>query len=241
LDYNNSTRRAKILCKKGWIRKAGKRYIPLIVWPPLKPEPKTDENTVNFTVPNDSKTVKFTVDETEKTVNITDFDCNIYSKQDENAVNFTVFDETYKECINSLNTENFETTTTTTTSETNGHKSQFPIEEIIRYIDIRIANGERIETPHKLARWMHQTGEFDVFIQATLYPEPIEQQTIEYDDGEAPTGEAIFTEPQPLDFYGRIDAVEFLRERARLGENLGDYQKLFVAEDWTLVMEELRK
>lgn len=222
LEPHNSHRRAKILRQKGWVEKVGKYYRPLVIFKNdglkgVNSTPEANEKSVNSTPNISSKSVKTTLSE-----------CNNYTKNDEKSV---VFTPAYNDLNTFLNTNELPTTTT---SETSSHKSQFPIEEIMRYLDVRAQRGERIETPHKLARWMHQTGEFDVFINATLYPDPVETQTIDYDDGEAPDGD-----PQPLDEYDRFLAEDALKSAAENGENLDEYRQFYTLEDWQWLMQRL--
>jgi len=233
LEYHNSTRRAKILRTKGWIEPEGKYYRPLLIY-----SPKSKKSVKTTPIEN---SVKFTLVTNEKSVNFTPAECSDYTENDEKSVNFT---PAYKEGISYLNTEDSEkksetkivSATTTAADETNGHKSQFSIEDCLRYIEIRIERGERIETPHKLARWCWQTGEYDLFIAAVLYPEPVETQTIEYDDEFA--SEAA---PPALDESEFDEARQFLKGMVNIGKNLSEFESFYEPSDWRKLVEEIRK
>lgn len=230
LEYHNSTRRAKILRAKGWIEADGKYYRPLLVYSPnskksVKITPKIDENSVNFTPENTGKSVKITLAE-----------CKDYTETDENSVNFT---PAYKEGISFLNTNDLNPTTAAeknaaAAAESNGHKSKYSLEDCLRYAEICIERGEPIKNPHGLATKAYQSGELDLFIHATLYPEPIEQ-TIEYDDGEAPNGE-----PQPLDEYELLDARDLLKSALENNQDLSEFKSFYTPEDWQWLMAQVR-
>lgn len=228
LDYDNTTRRYKSLRTKQWCENTKLGIRPLVG---LK--------TVKFTVNGKEQTVNFTVENDTEAVNSTALDCQNYSKTDDKTVNSTV---TFKGSTEPLKNPDFSSepsetkivSDTTTAHEKNGHKSQFSKEDIIRYLDIRIRNGEQIETPHKLAQWMYQTGDYDAFINATLYPESVEQ-TIEYDDGETPNGSV----PQPLDEYELLDARDLLKSMAEHGVNLSELKNKYTAEDWQWLMAQV--
>ncbi len=53
----------------------------------------------------------------------------------------------------------------------NGHRSEFSIEECLRYVEKCKADGDSIQNAKALATSLFQTGKSDAFIRATLYPE----------------------------------------------------------------------
>lgn len=60
-------------------------------------------------------------------------------------------------------------------AKTNGHISQFSLDECLRYVRICEAKGEPIKNPKGLANHLNKTGDSDAFILATLYPEKREE------------------------------------------------------------------
>lgn len=60
-------------------------------------------------------------------------------------------------------------------SQTNGHKSQFSLDECLKYVRICEAKGEPIKNAKGLANHLYKTGDSDAFILATLYPEKREE------------------------------------------------------------------
>ena len=116
----------------------------------------------------------------------------------------------------------------TTTGEKNGHLSKFSREEILRYLEVRIRGGEDIPTPHKLANWMYQTGEYDVFIRATLYPEQPEPAA-----GSVPAENSLSGEI--------LEALEILTDMLDSGEDISDMRQWYRAELWEYLMKELEK
>ncbi len=60
-------------------------------------------------------------------------------------------------------------------SKSNGHKSDFSLDECFKYVEICKAKGENITNPKGLATSLHKTGDSDAFILATLYPEKREE------------------------------------------------------------------
>lgn len=135
----------------------------------------------------------------------------------------------YKEYKEPLKEKNIETAAAekiaaATTEIKNGHLSKFSREEILRYLDIRIKSGEEIPTPHKLANWMYQTGEYDVFIRAILYPETESEEIAE-----------DFKEKE------RRESLTMLLELQEIGANIEESAKFFAPEDWSWLMEELPK
>lgn len=56
-------------------------------------------------------------------------------------------------------------------SQTNGHHSQFSLDECLKYVRICESKGEPIKNPKGLANHLYKTGDSDAFILATLYPE----------------------------------------------------------------------
>lgn len=64
-------------------------------------------------------------------------------------------------------------------SKTNGHRSQFSLEECLRYVQICETKGEPIKNAKGLANHLYKTGDADAFILATLYPERNREKEIE--------------------------------------------------------------
>jgi hypothetical protein len=62
-----------------------------------------------------------------------------------------------------VNSENFQ--------KTNGHKSEFSLEECLKYVETCRTRGENITNPKGLATTLYESGRADAFILATLYPE----------------------------------------------------------------------
>lgn len=60
-------------------------------------------------------------------------------------------------------------------AKTNGHKSQFSLDECLKYVQICETKGEPIKNPKGLANHLYKTGDSDAFILATLYPEKREE------------------------------------------------------------------
>lgn len=207
LDYDNSSRRLKILRQKKWLENTKKYIRPLVGF-----------KTVNSTVePNE--TVNSTAKETDETVEFTVLNCKNYSETDVETVEFTVSSIPY---IEPFKDENF---LEPTTSSTEKNLSKFSIEECLRYVNIRIERGEKIDTPHRFARWLHQTGNDDVFISAVLYPEPVEQITTDANQSET---EKFFN-----------DALAILRDVQELGDDVDDLKHYYAPEIWARLMEEL--
>ena len=59
--------------------------------------------------------------------------------------------------------------------KTNGHKSQFSLDECLKYVRICESKGEPIKNAKGLANHLYKTGDADAFILATLYPEKREE------------------------------------------------------------------
>ncbi len=59
--------------------------------------------------------------------------------------------------------------------KTNGHLSQFSLDECLKYVRICEAKGEPIKNAKGLANHLYKTGDSDAFILATLYPEKREK------------------------------------------------------------------
>lgn len=57
------------------------------------------------------------------------------------------------------------------TSNEKSKRSQFTIEECLKYVEACQAKGEQVQSPKALASKLHKTGEADSFILATLYPQ----------------------------------------------------------------------
>ncbi len=60
-------------------------------------------------------------------------------------------------------------------AKTNGHLSQFSLDECLKYVRICEAKGEPIKNAKGLANHLYKTGDSDAFILATLYPEKREK------------------------------------------------------------------
>lgn len=60
-------------------------------------------------------------------------------------------------------------------SKTNGHRSQFSLEECLKYVQICETKGEKIISPKGLANHLYKTGDADAFILAALYPKKLEE------------------------------------------------------------------
>lgn len=140
----------------------------------------------------------------------------------------------FKGIIEPFKDQNFLQTTTakiavTSSTTSNGHLSKFSQAECLRYLEIRIERGEKIDTPHRMAKWLYQTGEDDVFIGATLYPEK-PAEIIE----SAPeiTGGDEMTEK-------RREGLEILTEMKIIGEDLSEFERHYTPEDWRWLMERL--
>ena len=224
LDYDNSTRRLKILREKRWVEDTDKHIRPLVA---------QRKGAVEITADDCKNYSKPTVEITVPTVEITADDCKNYSKTDENTVEITVnnqitgeFSDTYGDSNPSLKFKPH--ISTTTTGEKNGHLSKFSREEILRYLEIRIKSGEDIPTPHKLANWMYQTGEYDVFIRATLYPEKPEPAAVSVPAESSLSGEIL-------------EALEILTDMLDGGEDISDMRQWYRAELWDDLMKELEK
>jgi hypothetical protein len=61
----------------------------------------------------------------------------------------------------------------------NQNRSQFSLEECLRYAEHCVAKGDAIKNPKGLASHLYQTGAQDAFILAALYPEKNEEKLIE--------------------------------------------------------------
>jgi hypothetical protein len=64
-------------------------------------------------------------------------------------------------------------------AKTNGHRSQFSLEECLKYVQICETKGEPIKNAKGLANHLYKTGDSDAFILATLYPERSREKEIE--------------------------------------------------------------
>lgn len=53
----------------------------------------------------------------------------------------------------------------------NGHRSQFSLDECLKYVQICAREGEPVKNAKGLASHLYKTGDSDAFILATLYPE----------------------------------------------------------------------
>lgn len=105
-------------------------------------------------------------------------------------------------------------------SQTNGHLSEFSMEEILRYIEIRQNRGEHISNPHGLATKAFKSGELDAFIKAILYPEKTAAASA--DDRLA-------------------DGLKMLIEIEAEGDDVNDFKKWYSEDEWQWLMSELAK
>jgi len=147
----------------------------------------------------------------------------------------------YKEYKEPLKTRDFKEPTTTEKEvvvvvETNGHQSQFSFEECRQYVAFCVNQGQAVKNPTGLANHLYETGTGDAFISAVLYPEPIETQTIEYDDEFA--SEAA---PPALDESEFDQARQFLKGMVNIGKNLSEFESFYEPSDWRKLVEEIRK
>ena len=225
LDYDNTTRRYKILREKGWCQNTPKGILLL------------DLETVNFTVKPPDETVKFTVEGDSKTVKNAVSDCKFYSSSDSKTVkNAVSFNKEYKEPFKN---ENFLTAAAAETEaaaavETNGHKSLFSIEECLRYAAVCVKRGDPIKSVEGLARHAHQTGEMDAFIQAVLYPaKPDAAQEINFAGLKIDGGDLTGKE--------RVEALKLLADVNTMGDDLNEFEHYYTPPDWVYLMSELNK
>ena len=233
LDYDNSSRRLKILRQKKWLENTKKHIRPLIGF-----------KTVNSTVEPD-KTVNLTVNETDETVNSTVSNCKNYSEIDVETVNSTVSSIPYIEPFkdeNSLQTTTTEPEVVDVVGKSN-ILSKFSFEEIRRYVELCTADGQTVKNPYGLAVTLHKTGEADALISAALYPEQIEfapQETehTQYTDEEFYETPA----PEPMGETERENMLVIMRGMMRNStiEGLQSLAWLHTPEDWAWLMEELR-
>ncbi len=229
LDYDNSMRRYKLLRNKGWVKEVvvrGEKYL----------RPLVGVKTRNAPVLPDNETVDFTDKSNEKTVDFTVKNCKVYSKTDPKTVKSTV---AFKGITEPLKRESFSDTTTTEKTdvvvvETNGHLSQFSIEECLRYVEICQSEGQDVKTPYGLANYLFESGEKDAFISAKLYPEQI--KTI--DDSGLPHPK----DKSPISLDEKIlkshlwdfQAMEYS------DEELSEFEKYYAPEAWAWLMENLK-
>ena len=71
-------------------------------------------------------------------------------------------------CVNSENSP-----------KTNGHKSEFSLEDCFAYVKICETKGEPVKNAKGLASHLYKTGEADAFILAALHPEKTREKEIE--------------------------------------------------------------
>jgi hypothetical protein len=60
----------------------------------------------------------------------------------------------------------------------NPHQSIYSIEECLRYVEVCQSKGESIQSPKALANHLRKSGEADLFILATLYPEQLKAKDL---------------------------------------------------------------
>lgn len=63
--------------------------------------------------------------------------------------------------------------------KTNGHLSEFSLEECLKYVETCHARGENITNPKGLATTLFESGRADALILATLYPEKNREKEVE--------------------------------------------------------------
>ncbi len=63
--------------------------------------------------------------------------------------------------------------------KTNGHKSEFSLEDCFAYVKICETKGEPVKNAKGLASHLYKTGEADAFILAALHPEKTREKEIE--------------------------------------------------------------
>lgn len=117
-------------------------------------------------------------------------------------------------------------TVATTSTNSNGHNSKFSLEECLRYVEARISRGEKIDTPHKFAKWLYQSGNDDVFIQATLYPD--KGETVE---GATAVGEISDKLREGLNLLYLVHSE---------GDEIDDYKKWYTPDEWAWLEEQLK-
>ncbi len=89
-------------------------------------------------------------------------------------------------------------------AKTNGHRSQFSLDECLRYVSICESKGEPIKNAKGLANHLYKTGDSDAFILATLYPEKREEAEREI-YGEP---RKFLDEPCAVCFGSKMEVVE---------------------------------
>ena len=63
--------------------------------------------------------------------------------------------------------------------KTNGHKSEFSLEDCFAYVKICETKGEPVKNAKGLASHLYKTGEADAFILAALHPEKSREKELE--------------------------------------------------------------
>lgn len=89
-------------------------------------------------------------------------------------------------------------------SQKNGHRSQFSLDECLKYVRICESKGEPIKNAKGLANHLYKTGDSDAFILATLYPEKREEAEREI-YGEP---RKFMDEPCAVCFGSKMEVVE---------------------------------
>jgi len=88
--------------------------------------------------------------------------------------------------------------------KTNGHLSEFSLEECLKYVETCRARGENITNPKGLATSLFESGRADAFILATLYPEKNREKEAEiYGDPRK-----FSDEPCAVCFGSKMEVVE---------------------------------
>jgi len=131
---------------------------------------KTDENFDGERTTNACKSME-TKDNLDSAAFQDEKSCAIpeQNREEENRKehNTTQRDALEEETAGCVNFEN--------SSQTNGHRSQFSLDECLKYVRICEAKGEPIKNAKGLANHLYKTGDSDAFILATLYPEKREE------------------------------------------------------------------
>lgn len=244
LNLKNSYRRLKIMRGKGWIEDTNEYIRPLLTH---------RSKGVTITPISTAKSVTVTPNFKANGVTVTPEKCNSYTEFGEIGVIVTpengetsipISDsgdaKTFLNLKSNLDDNNNREKTDVVVVEKNKfYKSDFSFDECLRYVELCIAKGQTVKNAYGLAVTLHQSGDADAFIQATLYPEPIKaEQTIEYADDEYE-----MPAPEPMSETARESMLVMLRGMLREAtiENLQSLAPMHTPEDWNYLMEELQK
>lgn len=187
---------------------------------------------------NLSETVEITPFENDKDVIITPPKCNYYTLNAEKSVIITPPNHTTPKPVNDYSHSNIFKTNINNNGETSSiggggkisseNKSEFSRGECLRWVYRRIENGERIDTPERLAAWAYKSGEVDDFIYLMLYPNGTD------DDG--------IRKPRRLDPERRERVLRDLKslsdsEFALIEEN---WRETYSADDWAYFLKKYK-